>query len=54
MLGAFQECWEKAGWTSETSQYGCGFREIITNDVFLENPERNTVFPIYIASRYIS
>lgn len=27
-LGAFQECWEKARWTSETSQYGRGFREM--------------------------
>lgn len=54
VLGAFQECWEKAGWTSETSQYGCGFREMNANVVFLENPERKTVFSVYIASRYIS
>lgn len=50
VLSAYQECWEKAGCTSETSQTVCGFREVNENGVLLEKHGQN---PVCIGLRYI-
>lgn len=50
VVSAYQECWEKAGCISETSQNGCGFREVNENGIFLEKLGQK---PVCIAPRYI-
>lgn len=49
VVSAYQECWEKAGCTSETSQTVCGFREFNENGL-LEKHGQN---PVCIGLRYI-